>query len=138
MRTNSVPVFISFLMVFPLIYNNVYQGISSVDKKLLEMSEIYSFTNIKKVKFIYIPAVIPYFITAATTSLGFAWKSGIAAEVICTPKFSIGRQLYNSKIYLEIPELFAWTTAVILLSIVVEKSLMLVLNALRRRWYKWE
>lgn len=138
MRTNSVPVFISFLMVFPLIYNNVYQGISSVDKKLLEMSEIYSFTNIKKVKFIYIPAVIPYFITAATTSLGFAWKSGIAAEVICTPKFSIGRQLYNSKIYLEIPELFAWTTAVILLSIVVEKSLMLVLNALRKRWYKWE
>ena len=102
------------------------------------MSEIYSFTNIKKVKFIYIPAVIPYFITAATTSLGFAWKSGIAAEVICTPKFSIGRQLYNSKIYLEIPELFAWTTAVILLSIVVEKSLMLVLNALRKRWYKWE
>ena len=52
-----------------------------------------------------------------------AWKSGIAAEVISMPKLSIGRSLYEAKLYIETPELFAWTLTVIILSIITEKVL---------------
>jgi NitT/TauT family transport system permease protein len=57
--------------------------------------------------------------------MGLAWKSGIAAEVICRPDFSIGKQLQNAKIYLETPDVFAWTITIVLLSMLLEKLLVL-------------
>ena len=67
----------------------------------------------------------PAFLQAAiSTGFGFAWKSGIAAEVICTPADSIGRQLYSAKAYLETPEVFAWTVTVVLLSVLLERVLL--------------
>ena len=75
---------------------------------------------------IYFPQTKPFFKSACITGLGLAWKSGIAAEVISTPKLSIGRSLYESKLYIETPELFAWTLTVIILSIIAEKILTAV------------
>ena len=72
-----------------------------------------------------IPSVMPYFLTACTTGLGFAWKSGIAAEVICRPAASIGRQLQDAKTYLETPEVFAWTAVAVILSMALERQIIL-------------
>ncbi len=127
-RSGHVPAFISFLMVLPMVWSSVLQGLNQTDSKLLQMAEIFDFSFKRKVKMIYIPQVIPYFKTACITGLGFAWKSGIAAEVISTPNLSIGRKLYESKIYLETPELFAWTFTVIVLSIAAEKVFKALLN----------
>ena len=55
------------------------------------------------------------------TAIGLAWKSGVAAEVLCLPKAAIGTQVYYSKIYLETPSLFAWTAVVIVLSMLLER-----------------
>lgn len=130
-KTSNVPIFISFLMVFPIIWSNIYEGIQQTDKKLLEMAEIYNFNKFKTLKLIYIPSVMPYFISACTLGIGMAWKSSISAEVICTPKFSIGTSLYNSKIYIETPELFAWTFVVIFLSVILEKIFITILKPRR-------
>ena len=59
-----------------------------------------------------------------------AWKAGIAAEVIGIVKGSIGEKLYESKIYIESVDLFAWTVIIILLSVFLEKAFMLILKAL--------
>jgi len=120
-ESGYVPAFISFLMVMPVVWANVTEGMYQTDKKLLEMSEVFEFSIIKKIRMIYIPQIIPYFRTACITGQGLAWKSGIAAEVISRPNFSIGRKVAESKIYLETPELFAWTIMVIILSIGAEK-----------------
>ncbi|HBV80665.1 MAG TPA: hypothetical protein DEF33_06840, partial [Clostridiales bacterium] len=69
-------------------------------------------------------AVRPYLSAAATTGLGFAWKSCVAAEVIALSKNSVGRALYESKLYLETAELFAWTASVVLISVLFEKLLV--------------
>ena len=63
---------------------------------------------------------MPYFSAGCTTSLGLAWKAGIAAEVLSLPVSSIGRELYDSKIYIETADLFAWTLVVILMSMLLE------------------
>lgn len=120
-----VPIFIGFLMVLPVIYSNVFQGIREVDPKLLEMAKIFDMDAKKKLVKIYIPSVLPYFMAACRTALGLAWKAGVAAEVIGVTKDSIGRQLYYSKIYLETADLFAWTAVVIILSLILEKIFML-------------
>lgn len=127
-KTGFVPIFISFLMVFPTIWSNVYEGILNTDIKLIEMSNIFEFNAMKKFKIIFIPSVMPYFLAACKTGIGMAWKSGVAAEVICMPVYSIGKMLYQSKIYLETNDLFAWTAIIILLSIIFEKIFIYFIN----------
>ena len=66
---------------------------------------------IGRLRYIYIPQVLPYFFSACITGVGFAWKSGIAAEILAVPKNAIGTMLYESKIYLETTDLFAWDSS---------------------------
>ena len=124
MQKNTVPVFISFLMVLPIIWANLSMAIRQTDRDLLEMGRSYGLGPWKLIRKIYVPSVIPAFLTALTTAIGFAWKSGIAAEVISTPRDTIGTALNDSKVYLETTDLFAWTIAVILLSILFEKLIV--------------
>ena len=77
---------------------------------------------------------MPYFSAGALTSLGLAWKAGVAAEVLCTPKESIGKMVYDSKVYLETAELFAWTAVVVILSLALEKLLALALEHGKGGW----
>lgn len=120
-QSTFVPVIATFLMVLPVVWSNVMTGLNSADEKLLEMAKVFKFGTIKTFRLIYWPACSQYFYTACVMGVGFAWKSGIAAEVISTPKFAIGTRLYESKIYLETAELFSWTLVIIILSIAVEK-----------------
>lgn len=118
--TSVLPAFISFLMVYPVIFTNVRAGIQSVDEGVLRMSRLFRLPLRTRIRRIYIPAAYPHFVTALKTSLGLAWKAGIAAEVIAAPKYSIGRMLYMSKVYFETVDLFAWTLVVIILSLLIE------------------
>ena len=120
------------LMVVPAVWGNVEKGIRETDAGLLEMAKVYRLGWWKTLVRVRIPSVMPYFLAAATTGLGFAWKSGIAAEVICRPAMSIGRQLQDAKVYLETPEVFAWTAVVVALSMVLEKGLLLAVRRLKR------
>lgn len=127
----KLSILISFLMVIPIIYTNVLQGLHSTDCKLLEMAKVFRIGWIKKIRYIYIPAVIPYFVSACSVGLGFCWKSGIAAEIIGLPKNSIGEQLYDAKLYIMTKELFAWTIIIIVISVIFEKLVMWLLKLLQ-------
>ncbi|MBP3388357.1 MAG: ABC transporter permease subunit [Clostridia bacterium] len=131
--TNLLPAFIAFLMVLPIVWSGVEQGLREVDKRLLDMAAVYKLGFGKTLRHIRLPAVAPFFRTACVNALGLAWKSGIAAEVICRPKDSIGRMLQDAKTYLETPEVFAWTAVVILLSLVLEKLLTVVIGKRKER-----
>ena len=128
------PMFIAFLMVLPIAWTNVAAGITSTDAQLLEMAEVFGFSRAKKLKTVYAPSVLPHFLSACTTGLGFAWKSGVTAEVIAHPAFGMGKAIYESKLYLETPDLFAWTAAVIILSFALEKLFVTLLG----RAVKWK
>lgn len=132
-KKDNVPVFISFLMVLPVIWANVSEAIHQTDKDLLEMARLFRFPRGKMISKVYIPAILPYFFAGCTTALGFAWKAGIAAEILSLPKQSIGTELFYSKIYIETPDLFAWTAAVIIMSIILEKMLVRLLNQTKSR-----
>lgn len=123
MSSRAVPAFTCALITVPVIWTNISEGLSSPDKKILEMAQFFKMPVKKKISDIYIPAVLPYFSAAATTTMGLSWKAGIAAEVICTPTNTIGAGIQNAKIYLETPSLFAWTLTVIVLSMLLEKLL---------------
>ena len=115
-----LPSFISILMVFPIVYTNVLEGIESVPSEEHDLAKVFNFSFFTKVKSIYYPNVKGMFLAAAKTSIGLAWKAGIAAEVLVCTQNSIGLEIYNAKTYLETVDLFAWTLVVILLSILIE------------------
>ena len=123
LRVDRVPVFIAMLTVLPIVWQSLQQGISEVDPLLLEMGRAYGFGIKKLLLHIYLPSVRPYFYAGCATAIGFAWKAGIAAEVIARPALSIGRNLQDAKVYLRTEELFAWTLAIVLLSLLLEALL---------------
>jgi len=119
-----VPSFISMLMVIPVLWGNVSTAISETPRDLLEMARAYKLDKLKIIFNIYIPSIKPSFISSCITSMGLAWKAGIAAEVLCLPRKAIGTELYYSKVYLETSDLFAWTIIVIILSFIFEKGFL--------------
>ena len=125
-----LPVFISLLMVLPVVWSNVCTGIRSADPTLLELAQVYGWPRGRILRRIYLPGVRPHFLAALRSGIGFGWKSAIAAEVLTVPHSAIGRMIYESKLYLQTTDLFAWTLAVILLSVGLER---LVLRALTPR-----
>ncbi len=131
--SRNLSILISFLMVLPIIYTNVLGGIRSVDRALLEMAEVFRIPRMRVVKFIYLPQIMPFFYSACSVSLGLAWKAGVAAEVIGIPKGSVGEQMQQAKVYLDTPDLFAWTLVVVVMSLAFEKIML----ALVRRCAAW-
>lgn len=109
--------FISFLMVLPVLYANFLQGLREADEKLLEMARVFRLSLWNRVRGIYLPALEPYCLSGCRSALGLCWKAGVAAEVIGVCGGSVGGMLYDAKVYLEIRDLFAWTLAIVLLSL---------------------
>lgn len=128
-QKDYVPIFIVLLIVFPVIWSNVSEGISNTPKRYLESAKIYNLSFFKTVKAVYFHSVLPSFTAGCTAALGLAWKSGAAAEVLAMPVKSIGYHLYRSKIDIETADLFAWTAVVILLSAVLEKIIKKLLKS---------
>lgn len=117
---------ISFLVALPIIYVNVREGLGSTDKKLLEMAEVFRLPFWSRCFYLYRPALQPFLEGTLETALSMGIKAGVAAEIIGIPKFSIGGELYLSKIYLDTAGVFAWTFVVIVLSFLLEKAVLLL------------
>lgn len=119
-KSAYIATFVTAIMVLPIVWANMHEGIISVNKKSIEVGKCYTFTLKKYLKYIYIPHLRPFFISSLTSAAGLGWKAGIAAEVIASPKDAIGAYLNDAKVYLETEEMFAWTVAIIVLSAVIQ------------------
>ncbi|MBQ7485955.1 MAG: ABC transporter permease subunit [Clostridia bacterium] len=131
--SKKLSILISFLMVLPIIYTNVQSGILAVDRQLIEMARVFHVPLIRRIFFVHMPQVLPYFRAGCSLALGLCWKSGVAAEVIGMPVGSIGERLQQAKVYLDTPDLFAWTLAIILVSLLFERVILLLIACLERR-----
>jgi NitT/TauT family transport system permease protein len=123
LKSDQVPILVCFLLCFPIIYTNVITGIENIDQSILEMAQIYQINRKKRFMKIIIPSVKPYLISGMLVCVGLAWKSIVAAEVLASPRYSMGYNLYTTKLYLNTAELFAWTIIIILFSLLIEKSI---------------
>ena len=126
--------FIAFVTVLPIVFYNTYKGIEATDAALLEMAAVFRIPTWKTIVYIYLKSVSPYVLSAANVGIGFAWKSGIAAELIGLVAGTIGFHLHSARIWLNTADLFAWTIAIVLLSCVMEKIIVLLIE----RMTKWQ
>ena len=134
--SKSLSVVISALVVLPILYINTKAGIKQTQKELLDMAKVYRVPLLRRITFIYIPNVIAYVLSACSLAIGMAWKAGVAAEIIGLAKNSIGNELYKAKLYLMIPELFAWTIVIVILCILCEAILKFLLGLVEGKYGK--
>ena len=133
LSAENLSVFISFLIVLPVVYGNVLEGIKNEDKLMLEVGTVFKMPLLRRLLYIHLPQLKPFIMSACATALGMAWKAGVAAEIIGTPDGSIGKQLFYSKIYLDTDDLLCWTVIIVIVSVLFEKFFMLGLKALYGR-----
>lgn len=132
--SSCLAVAICFLIVLPNIYINTLEGLKNTDKKLLEMAKVFELPSRTRFFYIYRPALKPFLSSSLKLSLGMCWKSGVAAEVIGTPDYSIGEQLYMSKIHLDTAGVFAWAVVIVALSVTFERVVLWLAD----KFWAWE
>lgn len=130
--SKNLAVLISFMMTLPVIYTNLLEGVTQTDSKLLEMAKVYRMPGMRVFRYITLPQIFPYLMSACSVACGLAWKSGIAAEVIGIPARSIGERLQQAKVYLNTKDLLAWTLVIVIVSLLFEKLLKLLLALLKK------
>lgn len=130
LSAGNLSVFISFLIVLPVIYQNMLAGLQSLDPSRREMAQVFQVPLRKRLKYITLPQLKPYLMSACRVTVGMAWKAGVAAEIIGTPQGSVGKMLFQAKIYLDTDDLLAWTVVIVVLSVCSEKLFLFILRKL--------
>lgn len=120
MSGNALTVFIAFLMVMPIIWQNILNGLDAIPKELSEVCDVFEFSKRKRMRILTFPILMNYFFPALITSIGLAWKAEIATEIITYTKNSIGQNISDARYYLFTDEVFAWVIVIITFSIILE------------------
>ena len=120
--------FISFWMSFPIFYFNFLEGLKNLNRDILEMSKLFRFSVWNRFRYVLIPGIYPQMMSSAKLAMGLAWKSGIAAELIGQVRHSIGYQLMDAKVSLEMGDVFAWSIIMIVLSKFFEQLVLFILK----------
>ncbi len=128
LSADNLSIFISFLIVLPVVYSNVLAGIKNEDRGMREVATVFKMPFLRRLAYVHLPQLKPFIMSACSTALGMAWKAGVAAEIIGTPDGSIGKQLYYSKICLDTDDLLCWTLIIVIISVLFEKLFMLALR----------
>ncbi|MDC7232740.1 MAG: ABC transporter permease subunit [Spirochaetales bacterium] len=124
--TELVPVFICFLIAYPVITSAVAAGVAAVDRDLLEMAAVYRKSRRSVLLEITLPSLYPYLLNGVSTGLGLTWKSVVAAEVLSMPASGLGTAMQTAQLQLDTAHLFSWTLIVVLLASVSEALLRLL------------
>ena len=132
---SKVPIAVSAIMTMPIIWQNLINGYLAIDSQLEEVCNVYRFGFFKKLKLLILPTILKFLLPSLITASGLAWKAGIAAEIICITRNSLGKEIYNAKSMLDGPKMFAYTLIVILLSWLIEKIISVMLERISEKWH---
>lgn len=122
--TPYVAVWVSFFIVYPIIYTNVLEGFKAVDGNLLEMARLYKVPFWSQLRHIYIPSIFPYLMAASVTGMGMNIKAVITAEALALPENAIGTELFMARNYLDTQSILAWTLLIIAMAVVLDLLLL--------------
>jgi len=114
------PYIITFLMLFPLIYQGTFGAIRNIDSELIDVYKLEDNHFFTGLFHCYIPLISKNIRTSLLQSLGLGIKVLVMAEYLSQTKQSIGNELYLAKVNLEFDQVFAWTFVLILLALVFE------------------
>lgn len=127
---DEIPIFVSVVLLLPIIAKSVETGFNAGDKSLYEMAEVYKFNKSQKFKFITLPSIMPFFLNGCVSAFGMAWKVVAAGEVISLPKKGAGTLLQVAQVHLETGQVMAVTIVLVAICFCAEKLFSLLVRKL--------
>ena len=131
--SNWAPIFTTFMITLPVVASNLIEGVGSVDRRLLEMGDVYRLSGSAKFTAIVVPSTVPYLIAGMKIGFGLALKVSVVAEIFGVTS-GIGYIMNYSREILATQMVFAWALVMIVVMMLTDK---LVFDAASRRLMRW-
>ena len=132
LTTMQAPMLVAILVIFPLQFEGILNAILNVDPRLIEMAKIYNVPTKKIILKLYLPETSSGIFSTVRSTISLNVKLIIAAEVMAQTRNSIGVQMQQASLYLEMHVLLAWTIVAVILGLVLEGIVLLVQKSIRR------
>ena len=107
--SDAVPVLIAILMMFPIVYLNVVEGIRSVDEGLVEMARFHGVHGWRLIREVHLPSIRPFLESGVVSAVGIGWRAVVGGEVLSQPLWGIGTVMRSAQTFLRVDILLAWT-----------------------------
>jgi NitT/TauT family transport system permease protein len=127
------PYFAVTVTIFPMLVINIWAGVKSLDKDLMDMSHVFHFTTWMKISQVILPQLVPNIFAATRYGLGLAWKVVVVVEMFGTSN-GVGYQVMKSYQVFNMEGVIAWTLTFVVAMIVIEYGLI---NFAERRLTAW-
>jgi NitT/TauT family transport system permease protein len=127
------PVLSVGLVAMPYVAINVAEGLDSVDRKLVQMSDAFGRGRATIVRNVQVPSVAPFAFAGVRLSFALAWKVEQLTEVFGSSS-GIGFQIRHEFEDFSIPGMLAWVLLFIVFMILLERF---VLTRLERHLFRW-
>jgi NitT/TauT family transport system permease protein len=127
------PYFAVTVTIFPMLVINIWAGVKSLDKELMDMSHVFHFTKWMKITQVILPQLVPNIFAATRYGLGLAWKVVVVVEMFGTSN-GVGYQVMKSYQVFNMEGVIAWTLTFVVAMIVIEYG---AINLAERRLTAW-
>ncbi|MGZ8567099.1 MAG: ABC transporter permease [Actinomycetota bacterium] len=127
------PVISVALVSMPYVAINVAEGLDSVDRRLVQMSDAFGRERSSIVRHVLAPTVAPFAFAGVRLSFALAWKVEQLTEVFGSSK-GVGFQIRREFEDFSIPGTLAWVLLFIIFMILVERFLLVRLERYLFRW----
>jgi ABC-type nitrate/sulfonate/bicarbonate transport system permease component len=131
--SNWAPIFTTFMITLPVVASNLVEGVAAVDRRLLEMGDVYRLSEYEKFTAIVIPSTLPYLVAGMKVGFGLALKVSVVAEIFGVTS-GIGYVMNYSREILATQMVFVWALVMILIMFTTDKLLFDTLNRRLARW----
>ena len=79
--SNWAPIFTTFMITLPVVASNLVEGVAAVDRRLLEMGDVYRLGVARSSRAIVVPSTLPYLVAGMKVGFGLALKVSVVAEI---------------------------------------------------------
>ena len=131
--SNWAPIFTTFMITLPVVASNIVEGVANVDRRLLEMGDVYRLSGRQKFTAIVVPSTLPYLVVGMKVGFGLALKVSVVAEIFGVTS-GIGYVMNYSREILATQMVFVWALVMILVMTATDR---LVFDAVSRRLDRW-
>jgi len=118
---------------------NVMGGASRIPADLKLVSKVYQFSVFKRFHTLYLPAILPSFITGLMTAAGAAWNASMVAEIVYHPagvlrSAGIGAELVEASAHGNYPKLIAGIICIVIVLVIINRTVWRTLNLSTERY----
>lgn len=121
LNPEMIPLLIAFLTMYPLLTENLLKGLMNRRdswKMLARQFHLNAWNCLFQINY---PQLKPYLFSGLASAVGFGWRAIIMGEVLSQCVDGIGKRMKEAQVFIDVPELIAWTLVAIVLSWLTDK-----------------